>query len=78
MDKFWKWMRDGGYCRQSEGTMIAGEAMNLVEPTKQMLIGYMFEYLSYIRISIGTLMESFSNGDINDLYAFLKKRIEGI
>lgn len=47
MNKFWQWMEDKGYGKNK--TLINRKAdwqMSKVHLTKQMLIGYMIEFLS--------------------------------
>ena len=46
MDKFWRWMSESGHGSIGNIWDIPGSAFrNPIQPTKQMLIGYMMEYL---------------------------------
>jgi hypothetical protein len=53
MEKFWKWMGKNGYANiydDGQKFVVAGGGMCGVEATKQMLIGYMMEYLDDVNI----------------------------
>ena len=45
MNKFWKWMEEKGYTADAFVGGLRGICRNGVDPTHQMLIGYMMEYL---------------------------------
>ena len=70
--KFWKWMVEKGYCRSScpsKGieTIYNEEYNSSARPTKQMLIGYMEEYLAEKGHGIGndsTLFQRMNNGEL--------------
>jgi hypothetical protein len=44
MDKFWKWMEDKLYCDE-DGALFDKQDSTAFSPTKNMLIGYMLEYI---------------------------------
>lgn len=80
MDKFWKWMAEEEYgWENSNGNHVIwmknqdGQNQNAGFPTKQMLIGYMIEYL----IKKGISLES-AQVDIELYYNYLKQQIETI
>lgn len=85
MKIFWKWMREKEYGLSDE--MITclkrlhppeGEAEYDL-PAKQMMIGYMIEYL-YCRKDVFDIEINISNyyKDINKVYDILKQKIEEI
>jgi len=44
-DKFWIWMFENGHARSKQCLLCTDEDELAYHPTKQMLIGYMIEYL---------------------------------
>lgn len=82
MEKFWEWMIKMGYelnsCPSKEVHSIHNPEFNTsVRPTKQMLIGYMIEYLRTKGMFIGL---SSVNGfeTIESYYESLEKKINGL
>lgn len=82
IDKFWLWMDKKGYGeRDKYNYYIRGFGINgvLIQPTEQMLIGPMFEYIFEQGAGIVTIpYEQQIKKDIHDLYEYLVKRIEEI
>jgi len=82
MNDFWEWMEQKGYgeCNAPEGvfdigkTWIADSADSFVEPTKQMLIGYMMEYLREQEGMI--ILNTGGRATINDVYERYVKDLE--
>ena len=81
---FWRWMKLKGYAYEHKykglfdknktfSAPILKNGQSEIKPTKQMLIGYMLEYLkkSKIVFNINTL-----DFEIEELYDLLKKQIE--
>jgi len=64
--KFWKWIKEKGYDNSNYENVKYGYPVYEDMP-KQMLIGYMFEYIKSNRVHDGT---------IDDLFEDLKKEIE--
>ena len=80
MNKFWKWMEEKGYAVYHEDPFCdSGWLLKEVErQTKQMLIGYMIEYIGSIlkdETNYG-LDEYMFNEDTNHNYEVLVYRIE--
>jgi hypothetical protein len=72
MKKFWLWMNEKKYsngCWIIRPSIKGFREQQIKEPTKQMLIGYMFEYIKSNHVHDGT---------IEDLYIDLLKEIEEI
>ncbi len=77
MDKFWQWVEKKGYGRIINKNKILyngnGEYLQLNEFPKQMLIGYMIEYIHLNGYMYYVLND---NETINDYYEILKTQIE--
>ncbi len=74
MNKFWKWMEEKGYgCYDplTDVSRLSG-AEAFKEPAKQMLIGYMMEYIHETN-----MMPKSNTLSTGELYNFLVKAIEG-
>lgn len=74
-DKFWIWMFENGHARSKQCLLCTDEDELAYHPTKQMLIGYMIEYLietDELRFII------FNKSDVIELYDILKKQIESL
>ena len=88
MNKFWKWMVEKDYAPHYRNfKYLYDEVGVVITPTKQMLIGYMIEYLycrseNNINIFTGILdiEVDIENGkaNIDDIYKQLEKEIEKI
>ena len=80
MDAFWNWMTKKGYNKHRTITDHYNPMNNGDAPTKQMLIGYMIEYLAEKDTFIIMLREkTFSDKyfeSIEDYYDRLEKAIE--
>ncbi len=88
MIKFWRWMEDEkGYSKCSFGLWNKLNGYEdkektiplLIEPTKQMLIGYMFEYLldNGFEDTHDILSDCFVT-DSNEIYYYIKDIIKEI
>ena len=78
MKKFWEWMERNNFCHSLiDGRAIKTKYEKIVIPTKQMLIGYMIEYL-LIKKNIFIGMPLINNNllSVEDYYNILKKEIE--
>ena len=75
MDKFWGWMYKKNYAFNDKSNWLFDERGLSTIPTKQMLIGYMIEYLIEDRI-LGNGMLVFHIGHtIEEIFETLKKII---
>jgi len=76
MDEFWKWMKKKQYGFKGNNVQIAGF---IVSFTKQMLIGYMIEYLFYLGIADAfDVFSECTTDDINEIYEYLTDDINEI
>ena len=66
MNDFWEWMEQKGY----------GEREYIGKPTKQMLIGYMMEYLREFHGQI--ILNTGGRATINDVYDRYVKDLEKV
>ena len=71
MNKFWNWLDIKEYGQVIRGGKLYDDEKMLIRPTKQMLIGYMIEYL--IKNNIGLPRDMIN---IDEIYKDLKKQIE--
>jgi hypothetical protein len=87
MKKFWKWMRKKGYCIYSEIKNRYYTICEMEDFTKQMLIGYMYEYIKERLKTIkfeNSVIEEYTEIDIayacfdKDHYKSLSKIIENL
>jgi len=84
MKKFWNWMKEKEYGGQisynydKDRKYINNETQQtrLELPTKQMLIGYMIEYLLTKHIFVGMPSNSDKDRSIEDYYKVLQEEIE--
>jgi hypothetical protein len=79
MDKFWEWMEENGYATDEtydKSWCLSDEpnSEGAFKPKKQMLIGYMIEYLIENHKALTTL--NLIEKDINVLYDLLVQEIE--
>lgn len=75
MRKFWEWMVENKYIGFSSRKLKSREGQELEgKATKQMMIGYMIEYLSESTKDKVQLV--FWHNDNGDLYNDLKQKIE--
>lgn len=86
MDKFWKWMKEKNYGTKYSLYSTGWECNNgdsdceLTNYTKQMLIGYMIEYLCEEISAYWSLVCKLpsSYDDIDSIYNNLKSQIESM
>ena len=76
MNKFWDWIEENGYGfladEHGENCLTDGEGV-IEYPTKQMLIGYMMQYI-YLKNTVIRDINDFDN--IKDVYNHLEETIE--
>lgn len=80
MDKFWDWMTDNNYGTRYTVGINKAKIKELVDingeqcvlPTKQMLIGYMLEYLNENDCKVYGLSDRLFKGGIDGVYRFLE------
>jgi hypothetical protein len=78
MKKFWEWMKNNNnaYYDGENSLLTIGTSGGFedIEPTKQMLIGYMIEYLH----DIGVIHKTLFNMNIEGVYLYLEDLINEI
>ena len=88
MDEFWNWMRGKGYtiretiCMGDKFIEIYKEYIYIQylkeKIPKQVLIGYMIEYLTEMKYEYIRDLFDFDNISIDDIYNNLEKAINGL
>ena len=70
MEKFWEWMVANNYSTRENTLIIDFLSYDVIEPKKQMLVGYMLEYLDelHYRCNLDIIMAG------QPLYNFLERR----
>jgi hypothetical protein len=85
MDRFWEWMEKKEYCSLTPFWMArgknnicffdSGSYVPFKEVSKQMLIGYMIEYI-HEKATVNYSIQIKDYEDINEMYDVLESRIE--
>ncbi len=79
MKRFWKWIEKKGYGIAEEPLLYVNNTFSMeVDLRKQMLIGYMIEYLLSNKIHIKDMVPLHLPLDIDGVYNWLRSKIEGI
>jgi hypothetical protein len=80
MDEFWEWMEEKKYGNYLMERLNDNYCFN-IRPTKQMLIGYMIEYIIFKQTYIvgHNIFDEYQHfTDIDKFYNRLKNRIKGV
>ncbi len=79
MKAFWEWMKEKHGAKKFDNDWtIKDQWDSNIMPTKQMLIGYMIEYLRYRKCCNREDTIHFELYGVDEIYDNLKQKIEGL